>query len=207
MTNTSKLKLAVLPLLLTMACTDANKAPAEAAVTAAESAGTAITEEVATYAPEQAKAFRDGLASAKTALAKQDYKTARTTAEALPTKVTQAVSAAAAKREELAKESAQAAESAKKAYQDRSSALSKQLDGLKKHVAKLAKAKRLPKGVTKAAVSKAREALAAIEKGVAKAEAQAASDAAAATAAVEDLGRKAAELAESLKLKLQKKLK
>jgi hypothetical protein len=203
MTYTSKLSLAVLPLLLTLACTDANKAPAEAAVAAADKAGSAITEEVAKLAPEQAKAFRDGLASAKAALAKQDYKTARATAEALPTKVTQAVSAAAAKQEELAKEAAKAAETAKKAYEDGAATLSKQLEGLKKHVATLAKAKRLPQGVTKATVSKAKETLAAIESGVAKAKAQAGTDAAAAAGAVKELGQKAAALAESLKLKLK----
>jgi len=203
MTHTSKLSLAVLPLLLTMACTDANKLPAETAVSAAEKAGTAITEEVTKLAPEQAKAFRDGLASAKAALAKQDYKTARATAEALPTKVTQAVSAAAAKQEELAKEAAKAAEAAKKAYEDGAAALSKHLDGLKKHVATLAKAKKLPQGVTKAAVAKAKEAVAALESGIAKAKAQASTDAAGAAGAVKELGQKAAALAESLKLKLK----
>lgn len=201
MTHISKLSLAALPLLFTMACTDANKAPAEAAVAAADKAGTAITEQVAKFAPEQAKAFRDELAAAKAALAKQDYKTARATAEALPAKVTQAVAAAAAKQDELAKEAAKAAEEAKKAYQEGAAALSKQLEGLKKHVATLSKAKKLPQGVTKAAVAKAKDALTAIESGVEKAKAQATSDAVAAAAAVKELGQKAAELADSLKLK------
>jgi colicin import membrane protein len=203
MTHTSKLTLAVLPLMLSMACTDANKAPAEAAVAAAEKAGTAITEQVERFAPEETRAFRDGLASAKASLAKQDYKTARASAESLPAKVNQAVAAAAAKQEALAREAAKAAEEAKKAYADSAAALAKQLEGLKKHVSTLSKAKKLPQGVTKATVAKAREALAAIEKGVEKAKARAASDAAAAATEVKELGQKAVELAESLKMKLR----
>jgi colicin import membrane protein len=202
MTHTSKLTLAVLPLMLSMACTDANKAPAEAAVAAAEKAGTAITEQVERFAPDETRAFRDGLASAKASLAKQDYKAARA-AETLPAKVNQAVAAAAAKQEALAREAAKAAEEAKKAYAASAAALAKQLEGLKKHVTTLSKAKKLPQGVTKAAVAKAKEALAAIEKGVEKAKAKASSDTAAAAAEVKELGQKASELADSLKMKLR----
>jgi len=201
MTQTHKLTLAVLPLLLTLACTDANKAPAEAAVKSAEAAVATLNEEIAKLVPEEAKAVREALANAKVAIAKQDFKAARTLAEPLPGKIAAAVAAAAAKKEALAKEAAAKAAEAKKAFEDGAAAIAKKLEGYKKQVAALAKAKKLPKGVTKDAVKKGKETVAALEAEFGKAKAQVATDAAAALAAAKDVEAKAAELAKSLKLK------
>jgi len=201
MTKTSKLLLAVVPFLLSVACTDANKAPAEAAVKAAEAAAMTLNEQVAKFAPDEVKAFRDGLDAARAALAKKDYKAARAAAEGLPAKASQAFAAAQAKQEAAAKAAAAAAAAAKKAFDEEGAVLSKKLEGLKKHVSVLAKAKKLPKGITKAAVSKAKEAVASLESGFEKAKAQVATDAAAAAAEAKELAQKAAELAKSLKMK------
>jgi colicin import membrane protein len=196
MTKPSKLLLAVAPLLLTLACTDANKVPAESAVRAAEAAANGITDEVATLAPEQVKAFRDGLAAAKTAIAAKDYKAARAAAEPLAAKATAAIAAAAAKKEAAAKEAAAAAV---KAVSDDAAAVGKRLDALKAHVASLAKTKKLPKGVTKAAVAKAKKAAEALAGDYEKLKKQVAADGAKAADAVKALGGKVADVAKSVK--------
>lgn len=201
MTRNSKLSVALLPLLVTLACTDANKAPAEAAVKAAETAVATLNEEVSQLVPEQTKAVRDGLASAKTALAKQDYKAARTSAEGLPAKAAQAVAAAQVKRAELAKAAAAKAAELKKGFDEDVAKLSKKVAALKTKVASLSKSKRLPAGVTKAAVTKAKETLLSIETSFAAAKAQFATDAAGAVASAKELEQRAAELAKSLKMK------
>jgi colicin import membrane protein len=201
MTKTSKLTLAVLPLFLTLACGDANKAPAESAVSAAEKAAAALTEEINKFAPDQVKAVREALSNAKVAIAKQDFKGARALAEPLPAKVAAAVAAATVAKEAAAKEAAAAAAEAKKAFDAGAAALGKKLDAMKTQVAKLAKAKKLPKGVTKDAVKKGKEMVAALEADFAKAKAQAVADGTAALAIAKEIEAKAAELAKSLKLK------
>jgi histone H1/5 len=201
MTKTTKLTLAVLPLLLTLACTDANKAPAEAAVKAAETAAAALTEEIGKLAPDEAKAVREGLANAKVAIAKQDFKTARSLAEPLAAKATAAIAAANARKEALAKEAAARATEAKQAFDAGAAALGKKLEGMKKKVTALAKAKKLPKGVTKADVAKGKETVAALEADFLRAKAQLSTDAAAALATAKDVEAKAVELAKALKLK------
>src|SRR5512145_2773853 len=103
MNKTLKIGLAVVPFLLSVACTDPNKVPAETAIKAAEAAAATLTAEVAKHAPEQVKAVNDGIAAAKAAAAKQDFKGARAAAEALPTKAAEAVAAAQKKVAELKK--------------------------------------------------------------------------------------------------------
>jgi len=201
MTKTTKLTLAVLPLLLTLACTDANKAPAEAALKAAETAAATLSDEVAKLAPDEVKAVREGLANAKVAIAKQDFKTARALAEPLAAKATAAIAAANAKKDALAKEAAAKAAEAKKAFDAGATALGKKLEGMKKQVTALAKAKKLPKGVTKAEVAKAKETVATLEADFLRAKAQLSTDAAAALATAKDVEAKAVELAKALKLK------
>jgi hypothetical protein len=103
MNQTIKIALAVVPFLLAVGCTDPNKLPAEAAIKAAETAAATLTGEVAKLAPEQVKAVQDGLAAAKAAVAKQDFKAARAAAEALPAKAAEAVAVAQKKLAELKK--------------------------------------------------------------------------------------------------------
>jgi hypothetical protein len=198
MNKTIRFALAVVPLLLSVACTDANKAPAEAAVKAGDAAAQTLTDEVAKLAPDQTKAVRDGLAAAKDAIAKQDYKRALADAKDLPAMASKAVADAQAKKDELAKVAAQKAAELKQAWEDAQTKLPVAIADLKKQVAAYAKAKKLPKGITKDAVAQATQAVAELEAGLAKATEQAKTDVAAAGAAAKELTAKAAELAASL---------
>lgn len=187
MNKTLKIAIGVVPFLLSVACTDPNKLPAEAAIKAAEVAAATLTAEVEKLAPEQVKAFQDGLAAAKAAVAKQDWKGARAAAEPLPAAAQAAIAAAKAKAEEL-----------KKAFEAAGTAVADKVAAIKAKVEELAKAKKLPAGITKDAVKKAQEAVAALEPEIEKA--KSAADVAAATAALKELAGKAAEIATSLKI-------
>jgi hypothetical protein len=187
MNKTIKFGLAVVPFLLAVGCTDPNKLPAETAIKAAETAAATLTAEIEKAAPEQVKAFKDGLAAAKAAVAKQDFKGARAAAEALPGKAAEAVAAAQKKMAEV-----------KKAFEDGAAQLGEKVGALKAKAEELAKAKKLPKGVTKDAVKKAQETVAELEAGVAKAKEEAGKDAAAAAETVKGLLAKADEALASL---------
>ncbi|HSN14569.1 MAG TPA: hypothetical protein VLT61_08045 [Anaeromyxobacteraceae bacterium] len=189
MTRTLKHALAVIPFLLSVACTNPDKLPAETAIKAAEAAAAAVTAEVEKLAPDQAKAFQEGLASAKAAVAKQDFKAARAAAEPLVAKAQEAVAAARAKAEEL-----------KKAATEGVTKVGEKITALQTHLAELGKAKKLPEGVTKEAVAKAKESVTELEAGLGKAREQAATDAAGAATALKDLAAKATETAASLKM-------
>lgn len=157
MTTTKKL-LAVLGMAtLLAACTDAAKAPAEAAMKAAEAAMGELKGEVLKLAPDQVKAAQDAFASAKGLIAKEDYKGALAAAGEIPAKVKAAVAAAAARKEALAK-----------AFSDAVAGLPKVVADVKAKVEELSKAKKLPKGMDKAAVQKAQEGVAGLEAGIAK---------------------------------------
>ena len=106
--------LAVIPFALSLACTDAAKAPAEAAMAAAGTAVESLQGEAARYAPEAVKAAQASYASAKELVAKQDYKGALTAAGDVTTKVKAALAAAAAKKDELVKASVEIAASVQK---------------------------------------------------------------------------------------------
>jgi len=201
MNKTIRFALAVVPFLLTVACTDPNKAPAEAAVKAGEAAAQTLTDEVATLAPEKTKEVNDGLAAAKAAIAKQDYKGALAAAKDLPAMASKAVADAQAKQQALARAAAQKDAELKQAWKNAQSKLPAAIADLKKRVAALAKAKKLPKGISRGVVAKGKQTVAELEAGLAKAKELAKTDVAAASAAAKDLGAKAAELAASLKKK------
>src|SRR5512133_2463197 len=189
MNKTLKLTLAVVPFLLSVACTDPNKLPAETALKAAETAAATLTTDVARFVPEQVKAFQDELALAKAAVAKQDWKSARATAEGLPAKAAQVVAAAAAKKEEL-----------QKAVEAGIAQVGQTLTAVQARVEELSKAKKLPADVTKDTLAKAKEGVAELEAATAKVKEQAATDAAAAATAAKDLAAKATELANMVKV-------
>jgi colicin import membrane protein len=197
MTLKTTLALALAPLLFLAACTDAAKAPAEAALKAGEAAVATLTEEASKLAPAQVQAAKDALASAKALAAKQDYKAALAAAGEIPVKVKEAVAAVQAKKEEAAK----ALAAAQKAFADATAALPGQLAAIKARLASLSKAKALPKGVTKATLGQAKTAYAALEDGMAKVKAKAETDLAGATADAGALAKKAADLAKQLKMK------
>jgi len=197
MNRKSTLALALAPLLLLAACTDANKAPAEAALKAGEAAVATITEEVSKLAPAQVQAAREALSSAKALAAKQDYKGALAAASEIPAKVKEAVAAAEAKKEEAAR----ALAAAQKAFADATAALPGQLSAIKARLATLNKAKKLPKGITKATLSQAKTSLAGLEDGLSKLKARAQTDVTGALSQAGELQRKAADLAKQLQMK------
>jgi len=154
MKKTLRIALAVVPFALVVACTDAAKAPAEAAVAAAGAALQSLQGDVAKFAPEAVKGVQASYAKAKDLLEKQDYKGALAAAGEIPGKVKDAVSLSAANREKLAQ-----------AWNDLSSAGDKSVSDLKTKVASLSSAKKLPAGVTKATVEKANAGVASLEQG------------------------------------------
>jgi hypothetical protein len=183
-----KLLAAVIPLALTIACTDAAKAPAEAAMKAAETAIGGLKGEVMKLAPDQVKAAQDALAGAKDMIARQDYKGALATAGRIPAQVQAAVTAAAAKKDELLN-----------AWNEASGSLPKMVEAIQSRLQVLSKAKKLPAGLDKAGLAKAKEGVAAIESGLASAAEQAKSGAfAEATAAANGLKAKCAEITKAI---------
>jgi hypothetical protein len=154
MQSSLRIALAVIPFALSVACTDAAKAPAEAAMAAAGSAVESLQSEAAKYAPDAVKSAQASYASAKDLVAKQDYAGALAIAKDIPAKVKAALAAAAAKKDELVKASAEIF-----------AGLQQTLADLKAKVASLTGAKKLPAGMDKAVVAKANEGVAAIESG------------------------------------------
>jgi len=197
MTRNTTLALTLAPILLLAACTDAAKAPAEAALKAGEAAVATITEEVSRLAPAQVQAAKDALSSAKALAARQDYKAALAAAGEIPAKVKEAVAAAQAKKDEAAK----ALAAAQKSFADATAALSGQFSAIKARLASLAKAKKLPKGITKTTLKNAKTGLAGLEGGLAKLKPRAETDVAGAMAELGGLQKKAAELAKQLQMK------
>ena len=201
MNKTLKTALAVLPFLLTVACTDPAKAPAEAAIQAADTAISTLGADVQKYAPDQVKAVKDAFAKAKLAALKDDWNGALAAAKGVPEAAQAAVAAASAKKAELEKAAAEAAAKAaelKASWEKAAAELPAKIDELKKQVAALAKTKNLPKGMTKAAVAQGQEAVASLETAFSKASETAKTDVQAAGAAAKELMAKAAETAASL---------
>jgi hypothetical protein len=154
MSRRLRLALAVVPFALVVACTDAAKAPAEAAMAAAGSAVESLQGEAAKFAPDAVKAAQASYAAAKDLVAKQDYKGAMAAAGDVTAKVKAALAAAAAKKDELVK-----------ACVEITATVSQTITDLKTRIATLSGEKKLPKGVDKAVLAKANEGLAAIESG------------------------------------------
>jgi hypothetical protein len=82
-------------------CSGAQKAAAEAAVSAAESAFQPVAAEAQKYVPDQAKAVKDSIDQAKASLTNGDYAAALETAKGLPGKITALAEAVKAKKAEL----------------------------------------------------------------------------------------------------------
>ncbi len=154
MTRSIRIALAVVPFALVVACTDAAKAPAEAAMAAAGAAVESLQGEAAKYAPDAVKAVQTSYASAKDLVAKQDYKGALAAASDIPAKAKAALAAAKAKKDEIIQ-----------AASDLASSVQKSITALKERVAALTATKKLPAGIDKAAVAKANEGVAAVEAG------------------------------------------
>jgi hypothetical protein len=126
-----------------------DKGPAEVALKAAEEAVAAAKAEAARYVPDQAKAIEAALAAAKDKFAKGDYKAALTDAQALPAKVKEVASAAAAKKAELTK-----------AWEGVSAGMPQVVEAIKSRVDTLSQAKKLPANMTADKLAAAKAGLA-----------------------------------------------
>ena len=181
---------AAVPFLFLVACTDANKAPAEAAMKAAEAAVATLGAEATKYAPEGVAAVQKTFTAAKDLVAKQDYKGALDAASGIPAKVKEVLAAAAAKKDELTK-----------AWNDVSAKVPAMVAAIKSRLGILQQAKKLPAGLDKAALAKANEGVASLESGFAKAADEfKGGKIAEAIAGAKDLEAKGAEIMKSIGL-------
>jgi hypothetical protein len=149
---------AAVPFLFVVACTDASKAPAEAAMKAAEAAVATLGADASKYAPEGVAAVQKSFTAAKDLIAKQDYKGALDAASGIPAKVKEVLAAAAAKKDELVK-----------AWNEVSAKVPGMVAAIKSRLGILQQSKKLPAGIDKAALTKANEGVASLESGFAKA--------------------------------------
>lgn len=162
MNRTLKLALALAPFALGLACTDPVKAPAEKAVAAAEAAVATLTADAEKWAPEQSRAAKDALAKAKDLVAKSDFKGALAAAGAIPGQVKEALAAAAAKAQAAAEEEAKKLELTK-AWEAATASLPNLIETAKSRLAILSQAKKLPAGLDKAKLARAKEGLAVVD--------------------------------------------
>jgi hypothetical protein len=128
------------------------KGPAEAAIKAAETAWAAVSAEATRYVPDQAKTIDAAIKAAKDAFAKGNYAVVVTDAGTIPAKIAELQKVIAAKKDEW-----------NAAWRTLDSALGSGLTAVQTKVNELATAKKLPKGVEKAAVEGAKTGLAAAQ--------------------------------------------
>ena len=127
-----------LALCLTLLACSAVKAPAEAAIKAADEALTAVRPEAAKVVPGELKTVEDALAAAKDNFQKGEYQQALTGAQDVAAKVKELTAALAAKKDEFTK-----------SWQDLSGGLPGLVGVISKRVEILSKAKTLPAGLDK----------------------------------------------------------
>jgi len=137
--------------LVLVACESADKAPAAAAITTAQTAIDAVKGEAAKYVPDQVKSVEDALAAAKANFEKKDFKAALTGAQDAAAKAKDLGAAAAAKKAELTK-----------AWEEVSSGVPQMAAAIKSRVDILSQSKKLPAGLDKAKLDGAKADLAAL---------------------------------------------
>jgi hypothetical protein len=131
------------------------RAPAEQAVAAAESALTNIRDMATHYAPDQLQTVDAQLAQAKDSLAKGDYKGVLAAMPALNSAISNLKDTATAKQQEAEAASAKA----KDVWGPLSSDVPKMVDAISSRVDILSKSHHLPKGVTKDTLAAAKSGL------------------------------------------------
>jgi hypothetical protein len=140
--------------LVALSACASDKAPAEQAVKAAETAVASAKAEAAKWVPDQARSLDAALASVKDKFAKGDYKAVLAEAPALATQAQSVAAAAAAKKAELTK-----------SWDEMSAGLPKMVEAVKSRVDILSKSKKLPANVTKEKFETAKADLAAATQG------------------------------------------
>jgi hypothetical protein len=158
MTKTWRMLAAVVPFALVVACTDAAKAPAEAAMAAAATAVDSLKGEAVKFAPDAVKGVEATYASAKDLIGKQDYKGALAAAQGIPAQAKEALAKAAANKQVLVN-----------AWNEAGGSVTKMLDAAKSRLDILAQSKKLPAGMDKATLEKAQSGYSSIQSGLAAA--------------------------------------
>lgn len=146
--------LAILAAVFIAGC-QSQRAPAEQAVTAAESALTSIRDMATRYAPDQLQSVDAQLNGAKDSLAKGDYKGVLAAMPALNKAISDLKDTVTAKQQEADAASAKA----KDAWGPLSSDVPKMVDAISSRVDILSKSHHLPKGVTKDTLAAAKSGL------------------------------------------------
>jgi hypothetical protein len=131
------------------ACESAEKAPAAAALSAAQTAIDAVKTEAMKYVPDQVKSVEDALVTAKANFEKKDYKAALAGAQDVAAKAKELGAAAATKKAELTK-----------SWEEVSNGVPKMAEAIKSRVDILSQSKKLPAGLDKAKVDDAKAGLA-----------------------------------------------
>lgn len=144
---------AVAALAVLLGCTDAAKAPADAAIKAGAAAIEGIRAEATKFVPDQMKALDDTLARAKDEFGKGEFKAALESAKDLVQKAKDVGAAAAAKKDELVK-----------AWNDVAGSVPKMLEVIKSRTDILSQAKKLPAGMDAGKLRAAKEGLAGVTK-------------------------------------------
>jgi hypothetical protein len=146
--------LATLAAVIIAACAN-QRAPAQQAVTAAESALTNIRDMANRYAPDQLQAVDAQLNGVKDSLAKGDYKGVMAAMPALNTAISNLKDTATANQQQADAASAKA----KDAWGPLSSDVPKMVDAISSRVDILSKSRHLPRGVTKDTLTAAKSGL------------------------------------------------
>lgn len=139
----------LIAVLSLVACESADKAPAAAAIAAAQSTLEGVRGEAAKYFPDQVKSVEAALAAAKANFEKKEYKAALAAAQDVGAKAKELGTAATAKKAELAT-----------AWEEMSSGVPKLAEAIKSRVDILSQSKRLPAGLDKAKLDGAKSGLA-----------------------------------------------
>ncbi|HZY03970.1 MAG TPA: hypothetical protein VFF02_10760 [Anaeromyxobacteraceae bacterium] len=139
--------------LLFVACESPAKAPAEAAIKAAEAALDAAKAEAQKYVPDQLKAVQEAVAAAKARFTAKEYPAALTAAQDAARKAGELAAAAKAKKDELLA-----------AWNSTSAQVTSQVKAISDKLTELAKEKKLPKGLDKETLQKAKDDLVAVTK-------------------------------------------
>lgn len=167
MTKTLKVALLLAPLALLSGCTDKFKAPAEAAVKAAEGAVEALrSDEVTQFAGGPAKAVTDALAGAKAKLGAKEYEAALAAAKDIPARVKEVVGQASQAAQAAAEAKRKAVEAA---WQEASRDASATMAALHEKLGALKKLRVLPKGFDKKKLTAAEASAASLEGELARA--------------------------------------
>lgn len=145
--------LCLVALVVLSACAS-DKAPAEQAIKAAESAVAGVKAEAAKWVPDQAQALDASLAAVKDKFAKGDYKAVLAEAPALATRASAVAAAATAKKAELAN-----------SWEAMSAGLPQMVEAVRSRIDILSKSKKLPANVTKEKFEAAKAGLAEATKG------------------------------------------